>query len=263
LTITVLDVGQGESLFIEFPNGETLVMDGGGFYKNRLDVGGRVVAPFLWSRGIRKINYMVATHSDNDHIRGLHSLLNLFPVKYFLTLGDNFIGRRLRNLQNHAREKGAQLLPLKMNESLLIGNVRLIALHPKLGQSSSSDQRVDNDLSLVLRLEYRDFSMLFTGDISEKIEAKLTKAPQLIDTDILKAPHHGSRFSNSTTFIKAVSPDTVIFSSGYLNRMHHPHPETLKRYQRAGADIRRTDLHGAVQVITDGKSFKIHTHENL
>jgi competence protein ComEC len=263
LTISLLDVGQGESLLIEFPNGKILTMDGGGFYKNRLDVGGRVVAPFLWNRGIRKIDYMIATHSDNDHIRGLYSLLDLFPVKHFLTLGDNFVGQRLRSLQNQAHEKGATFLRLKMNEPIVVGEVRLIPLHPKPDQPSSSDRRVDNDLSLVLRLEYRDFRMLFTGDISEKIEAKLTKEPQQIEANILKAPHHGSRFSNSPTFIKAVSPDTVIFSSGYLNRMHHPHPETLERYQEAGVDIRRTDLHGAVQVITNGTSYKIHTHEKL
>lgn len=263
LTISVLDVGQGESLLIEFPNGETLIMDGGGFYKNRLDVGGRVVAPFLWNRGIRKIDYMVATHSDNDHIRGLYSLLDLFPVKHFLTLGDNFVGRRLRNLQNQAREKGAKFLRLEMNKPIVVGEVRLIPLHPQPDQSPISDRRVDNDLSLVLRLEYRDFSMLFTGDISDKIEEKLAKVPKQIEVDILKGPHHGSRFSNSTTFIRAVSPDTVIFSSGYLNRMRHPHPETLERYQKFGVDIRRTDLHGAVQIITSGNSYKIHTHENL
>ncbi len=263
LAISVLDVGQGESLLIEFPNGETLIMDGGGFYKNRLDVGGRIVAPFLWNRGIRKIDYMVATHSDNDHIRGLYSLLDLFPVKHFLTLGDSFVGQRLRNLQNQARERGAKFLRLKMNKPIHVGEVQLIPLHPEPGQSSSSDRRVDNDLSLVLRLEYRDFSMLFTGDISDKVEEKLAKNPQQVEADILKAPHHGSRFSNSPTFIKAVSPDTVIFSSGYLNRMHHPHPETLERYQDAGVDILRTDAHGAVQIITDGNDYEIRTHETL
>ncbi len=263
LSISVLDVGQGESLLIEFPNGETLVMDGGGFYKNRLDVGRRVVAPFLWNRGIRKIDYMVATHSDNDHIRGLYALLDLFPVKHFLTLGDNFVGRRLGNLQNRARRKGAKLLLLKMNKPINIGKVRLIPLHPESDQSSDSDRRIDNDLSLVMRLEYKDFSMLFTGDISDKVEGKLANSQHQLKADILKAPHHGSRFSNSSAFIEAVAPGTVIFSSGYLNRMRHPHPETLERYQKAGVDIRRTDAHGAVQVITDGNGYQIRTHNSL
>ena len=265
LVISVLDVGQGESLCIEFPNGETLIMDGGGFYKNRLDVGKRVVAPFLWNQGIRNIDYMVATHSDNDHIRGLHSLLDLFPVKHFLTLGESFVGWRLKNLEKKARKMGSEIIPLIMNQPITIGEVRLIPLHPGVepGPPSNSNRRIDNDLSLVLRLEYKNFSMLFTGDIGEKTEDKLTATPQQLKANILKGPHHGSRFSNSSDFIKAVRPSTVIFSSGYLNRMHHPHPETLERYREAGVDIRRTDEHGAVQIITDGNGYEIRTHESL
>jgi competence protein ComEC len=265
LAITVLDVGQGESLFIEFPNGQTLMMDGGGFYKNRLDVGKRVVAPYLWKRGIRNIDYMIATHSDNDHIRGLYSLLDLFPVNHFLTLGENRVGKRLQRLQKKAREKGVAFTPLEIGKSIRIGEVQLIPLHPgsESNPSTTLNRRIDNDLSLVLRLEYRDFSMLFTGDISEKIEKVLVANPLQLKADVLKGPHHGSRFSNSQSFIKTVHPSTVIFSSGYLNRMHHPHPETLERYKIAGIDIRRTDLHGAIRVITDGSIYKIRTHEEL
>ncbi|MBT3857013.1 MAG: DNA internalization-related competence protein ComEC/Rec2 [Nitrospina sp.] len=263
LTISMLDVGQGESLLIEFPTGETLVMDGGGFYKNRLDVGKRVVAPYLWHRGIRNIDYMVATHSDNDHIRGLHSLLDLFPVKHFLTLGEGFVGWRLQKLEKKSREKGAQFIPLKINKSIRIGDVRLTPLHPGPEPGRPSNQRVDNDLSLVLRLDYRDFSMLFTGDIGDKVEKKLVTIPHQLEADILKGPHHGSRFSNSQNFIDAVHPGTVIFSSGYLNRMRHPHPETLRRYSEAGVTIWRTDLNGAIKITTDGNNYEIQTHEIL
>ena len=263
LVISVLDVGQGESLCIEFPNGQTLIMDGGGFYKNRLDVGKRVVAPFLWKQGIRDIDYMVATHSDNDHIRGLHALLDLFPVKNFLTLGENSVGWRLRNLEKKAHEKGAELLALNRHQPITIGEVRLIPLHPGVPPTTDSKRRIDNDLSLVLRLEYKKFSMLFTADIGEKIETILAQTPEQLKADILKGPHHGSRFSNSLNFIEAVDPDTVIFSSGYLNRMHHPHPETLERYRKASVEIKRTDLNGAVQIITNGNGYEIRTHENL
>ncbi|MBT3369070.1 MAG: MBL fold metallo-hydrolase, partial [Nitrospina sp.] len=226
-----------------------------------LDVGRRVVAPYLWSRGIRKIDYMVATHSDNDHIRGLYSLLDLFPVNNFLTLSENSVGKRLKSLQKKSREKGSEFIPLKLNEPITIGEVRLIPLHPGPDQPSTSSRRIDNDLSLVLRLEFKDFSMLFTGDISDKIEKVLSASP--LQADILKGPHHGSRFSNSQVFINAVHPSTVIFSSGHLNRMRHPHPETLERYRNTGVDIRRTDRHGAIQVITNGNGYEIHTHEDL
>jgi competence protein ComEC len=263
LAITVLDVGQGESLLIEFPNGETMVMDGGGFYKNSLDVGRQVVAPYLWNRGIRNIDYMVATHSDNDHIRGLYSLLDLFPVKHFLTMGENSVGRRLQNLQEKSRKKGSDFIAFKFNIPIAIGEVKITPLHPGPEQPAISNRRIDNDLSLVLHLEYKDFSMLFTGDISNKIEKALVAKPLQLEANILKGPHHGSRFSNSEDFINAVRPSMVIFSSGYLNRMHHPHPETLERYQKAGVSISRTDTQGAIQVITDGKITKIRTHENL
>ncbi|MBT7179402.1 MAG: DNA internalization-related competence protein ComEC/Rec2, partial [Nitrospina sp.] len=126
-----------------------------------------------------------------------------------------------------------------------------------------SNQRVDNDLSLVLRLDYRDFSMLFTGDIGDKVEKKLVTIPHQLEADILKGPHHGSRFSNSQNFIDAVHPGTVIFSSGYLNRMRHPHPETLRRYSEAGVTIWRTDLNGAIKITTDGNNYEIQTHEIL
>ncbi len=264
LTITAIDVGQGESLLIDFPNGEIMVMDGGGFYKNRFDVGRRIVAPFLWNRGIRKIDYMVATHSDNDHIRGLSSLLELFPVKHFLTLDKNFVDRRLRRLQKKARERGTKSMPLQANEAVVIGGVRLIPLHPtRADQPVTPNRRTDNDLSLVLRLEYKNFRMLFTGDISKKIEKKLAATAHKIEVDILKGPHHGSRFSNSRIFINAVRPDAVIFSSGYLNHMRHPHPDTMRRYSEAGVNVWRTDLHGAVKIITDGDGYEIYAHETL
>jgi competence protein ComEC len=270
LTVNVLDIGQGESIFIEFPNGKTLIMDGGGFYKNSLDVGEVVIAPFLWNRGIDRIDYMVATHSDNDHIRGLDSVLDLFPVKTFLTFGDNIAGFRMKRLYAKAKEKNVQLVSLKRDQAFKIGETQLIPLHPDQNESleentrrDENTRRVDNDLSLVLRLDYQSFSMLFTGDIGNKVEEKLVKLYPDLKVDILKSPHHGSRFSNSEPFIEATRPDAVVFSSCYLNRMNHPHPETLIRYKNSDVNIYRTDLNGAVQIISNGQKYAIRTHEGL
>ncbi len=271
LIISVLDIGQGESIFIELPNGKTLLMDGGGFYKNSLDVGKTVIAPFLWNKGINRINYMVATHSDNDHIRGLDSVLDLFPVETFLTFGESISGYRFKRLQAKAVEKHAELVSLRTGEPFAIGETQLTPLHPAPEKESprentrrvENDLRVDNDLSLVLRLDYKSFNMLFTGDIGEKVENKLVKTNPGLKVDVLKGPHHGSRFSNSEPFIAATQPQAVVFSSGYLNRMKHPHPETLKRYNSAGVNIYRTDLNGAVQIVSNGQRHSIHTHEGL
>lgn len=271
LTVTVIDIGQGESIFIEFPNGKTLIMDGGGFYKNSLDVGKTVIAPFLWNRGIDHIDYMVATHSDNDHIRGLDSVLELFPVTTFLTFGENIAGYRMKRLYKKAKEKQAELVSLSPGEPFAIGKTKLTRLHPHPNSDpviendhrDENTRRVNNDLSLVLKMDYKDFNMLFTGDISQKVEETLIQTYPNMKVDILKGPHHGSRFSNSKAFINATQPEAVVFSSGYLNRMRHPHPETLKRYNQAGVKTYRTDLNGAVQIISNGQEHSIRTHEGL
>ena len=271
LTVSVLDIGQGESIFIEFANGETMIMDGGGFYKNSLDVGKTVIAPFLWNRGIDHIDYMVATHSDNDHIRGLDSVLDLFPVKTFLTFGENITGFRMKRLYAKAKDKQAELVSLTTGQVFSIGETHLTPLHPDQSRESSekitrrveNDRRVDNDLSLVIKLEHKNFSMLFTGDISDKVEEQLVKTYPKLKVNVLKGPHHGSRFSNSELFIESTQPQAVVFSSGFLNRMKHPHLETLNRYQNAGVNIYRTDLNGAVQIKSDGQNYSIRTHEGL
>ena len=266
LRIAILDVGQGESIFVEFPNRQTFVLDGGGFYKNALDVGRRVVAPFLWSRGIGKIDYLAATHSDNDHISGLESLAGLFRIGHYL---DGFPGtedERLSRLQRTVLASGAEHKLLLPGTPVHIGEVRLLRLdaEPVLARpvTYQGGGRVGNERSLVIQLEYRDFSMLLTGDIGEKTERRLIQSAAPLRAEFLKSPHHGSRFSNSESFIDAVRPRAVIFSSGHLNWMQHPHPEVLRRYARAGAAIYRTDRDGSIHIATDGHRHVIEGYEH-
>jgi len=261
LQVSILDVGQGESIFIEFPNRETMILDGGGFYKNSLDVGKMVVAPFLWDRGIGHIDYLAATHSDQDHISGLESLTELFSIGHFL---DGFSGlndSRIDKLRQKALSRQAVLVPLQPGIPLNIGEVRLTPLHPGpkfiLQTIANRKNKVGNELSLVLRLEYREFSMLLTGDIGESTEEYLIQQSAPLQADFLKSPHHGSRFSNSSSFIRTVQPQAVIFSSGYLNWMRHPHPEVVERYTSAGTKIWRTDLNGSIHITTDGIHHRI------
>ncbi len=261
LRIAILDVGQGESIFIEFPNRETLILDGGGFYKNALDVGKRVVAPFLWSQGIGRIDYLAASHSDNDHISGLESLVTLFPVGHFLDGFSRIRDRRIDALRANALAQGAQHVPLVPGTPFYVGAVKLLPLHPKTNRvqlaSYRRSRKVGNDRSLVLRLEYKNFSMLLTGDIGRRIENKLVHTAAPLKATLLKSPHHGSRFSNTAPFIDAVSPKAVIFSSGYLNWMKHPHPEVIERYETAGVNIFRTDRDGSIHIETDGQRHQI------
>ncbi len=240
-----------------------MILDGGGFYKSSLDVGKMVVAPFLWHQGIGHIDYLAASHSDQDHISGLESLVDLFSIGHFL---DGFSGlndSRIDRLKQKALSKHAVLVPLKPGVPLNIGEVRLISLHPGpefiLETVAKRKNKVGNELSLVLRLEYREFSMLLTGDIGKSTEEYLIGRNAPLKADFLKSPHHGSKYSNSSSFINAVKPQAVIFSSGYLNWMRHPHPEVVERYQSAGTKIWRTDLNGSIHITTDGIRHRIRS----
>ncbi|MFQ5449392.1 MAG: ComEC/Rec2 family competence protein [Nitrospinaceae bacterium] len=264
LKVSILDVGQGESIFIEFPDRKTMILDGGGFFKNVLDVGKLVVAPFLWNQGLRHIDYLAVTHSDNDHISGLESLADLFSVGYYL---DGFPGTkdgRIARLKGKLLKKGAIWVPLKVGKVFRIGNAALVPLSPEPRmletRGVAAHNRVGNDLSLVLRLEYKRFSMLLTGDIGRKTESYLVQKSAPLRSRILKGPHHGSRFSNTPGFIKAVGPSEVIFSAGYLNRMRLPAPEVVRRYEKAGVHVWRTDLDGAIRITTDGFQQRIESY---
>lgn len=147
-----------------------------------------------------------------------------------------------------------------------IGEVRLTLLHPSpefIATSSSSQNRIGNDLSLVWKIEYGTFSMLLTGDITEKAERYLVENNVPLQAGILKVPHHGSRTSSHPDFIRAVDPKDVIISSGRFNPFHHPHPAIVDRYSQYGATLWRTDLQGAIRITTDGTDTRISNHKDL
>jgi competence protein ComEC len=203
------------------------------------------------------------THSDNDHIRGLESLIQLFPVGHFFDPPAEIRDARIDKLRAKLLKNNTGYLPLQTGKTLTIGEVRLTPLHPGPEFASNYNEKNNNNRSMVLRLEYRDFKLLLTGDIGKKAERVLLDSGFPLQADFLKSPHHGSRFSNSPAFIEAVNPKAVFFSSGHLNRMHHPHEETLNRYKNKGSTLWQTNLHGAIQINTDGHHHQIKTHTNL
>jgi competence protein ComEC len=265
LSIYLLDVGQGESIYMEFPNGETLLLDGGGYFRNSLDVGKLVVAPFLWNRGLWGLNYVGATHSDHDHISGLESLTELVSVGHFLERRPAFPDRRIDRLKSRLTERKTVPLPLQPGKPWKVGEVRLTLLHPtpEFIAAYPAHDRIGNDLSMVWKIEYGAFSMLLTGDITEKVERYLVEHDAPLQAEILKAPHHGSRTSSHPDFIRAVGPRDVVVSSGRFNAFHHPHPNIVDRYDQYGATLWRTDLQGAICITTDGTNTRITDHKDL
>ena len=195
----------------------------------------------------------------------MESLLEFFPIGKFLDSPANRKDRRIQNLHRKAREMNVEPVTLEIGKPLHIGEARLILLHPgaEFLMDRGNRESSQNDLSLVFRLEYRQFSMLFTGDIERGGEEHLLTSGVPLKALFLKAPHHGSRSSNTPGFIQAVQPRAVIFSSGYLNPWRHPHPEVVERYRKAGAEIWRTDLNGAIVITTDGTHHKVRGHDSL
>jgi len=264
LQVWLLDVGQGESIFIEFPNGQNLLLDGGGYFTDALDVGTRVVGSFLWSRGIGTLDYLGATHSDQDHIDGVESVLDHFNVRHFLDRADGLHDRRFSRLRRRAMRHGVEPLLWRPGETLAVGEARLRLLHPTLKFHQAAGKplppRLANDWSWVILLEYRQFKMLLTGDITESAERWLVQTGAAVRADVLKAPHHGSRSSSSLEFLSAVGARDVMISSGTANVFRHPHPEALAAYQKQGLQVWRTDRQGALRLVTDGMSYRIQTH---
>jgi competence protein ComEC len=267
LSVWMLDVGQGESLCIEFPNGETLLVDGGGFYKNAPDAGRKILAPFLWNRGRTRIDYILATHSDHDHTGGLESLMDFFPVGHLLFPESSDQDFRLRRMKEKAQAHDIAILPLQFGAPFKAGGASLHLLHPSneyLAQPRKSKKaKSHNNNSLVLRLEYKQFQMLLTGDIEKDAETQLVANNQPLHAEILKVPHHGSKTSSTAEFIQAVAPKTALISSGYINIYHHPHPDVLQRYEEAGIRVWRTDRQGAIHITTDGATTTLQSHEGL
>lgn len=245
LRVTLLSVGQGESAFIEFPGGKTMLIDGGGLYGSNFDTGERIVAPFLWHKKIDAIDYMVLSHAQRDHMAGLRFIAENFKVKEFWWNGEGDLkglGRALKKRNTVIREIDSR------SEGIDIGGVGVETLNPLPG--SGLDQ---NDNSLVLRLVYGGKSFLFTGDIGEGAEKALYSSRRDISATVLKSPHHGSRYSSSSVFLDKVAPAIAAISAGRDNPFGFPHKETLDAYASRGVKVIRTDEAGAIEFTTDGR----------
>ncbi|MBI5468684.1 MAG: DNA internalization-related competence protein ComEC/Rec2 [Deltaproteobacteria bacterium] len=242
LRVTFISVGQGDSELIETPEGATMLIDGGGVWGG-FDIGEKVLAPFLWSRKIKEIDYLVLSHAQRDHMDGLKFIAGNFSVGEFWWNGYGDLGELGRIL----RKKG---IPMRTVDGAfatrVVGGVTVETLHP-----SGREPFDSNNMCLVLRIGYGKTRFLFTGDIGEDAEGELVKKD--IRAEVLKAPHHGSRYSSSEGFLKAVSPSVVVVSAGRYNVFRFPHAQTLERYRAAGAKVLRTDTDGAVTVRTDGE----------
>jgi competence protein ComEC len=257
LRITFLSVGHGDSAVIEFPGSAVMVLDGGGIGDSSFDPGERVIAPFLWSRKIARLDHIVLSHPQADHFGGLGFLATQFAPREFWSSGLEADAARYRTFLQDVDRGGVRRLQLRRGDHRRIGPVAIDALWPDDVRSTAAHSAADlNDQSLVLRFTYAGTRVLFAGDIGTRPEKTLvTCSADALRSDVLKVPHHGSDTSSTAAFLDAVAPRLAVVSSGWHDRFHLPRPAVLARYAARRCQVLRTDRDGAVtlRIGADGR----------
>ncbi len=254
LRVTLVDVGQGDAILVQFPDRHALLVDTAGSVGS-FDVGRRVVTPAAWALGVRRLDWLLVTHPDLDHAGGGVSILeDLDPREVWEGIAVPTNGPRSA-LVDAARRRTKVWRTVRAGHRLDVGGATLEVLHPPEPDWERRDVR--NDDSVVLRLRYGDAEFLLAGDAGVEFESTWTPPPDLGPFRLLKAGHHGSRSSSAERFVDAYDPDVVLVSAGQGNFFGHPHPDVLARFARARAVVFRTDRDGAVIVETDGVSVDV------
>jgi competence protein ComEC len=257
LQVTFLDVGQGDATFVEFPDRTTLLVDGGGKY-HEFDLGRLVIAPFLWNKGIERIDYLVATHPQADHIGGLVFVMKKFPVGEVWTNGTSKASQISNEFNEALREARLNSKIVQDGDQTQIGKVFLTILNPNLKDPGNPHAHsFENNEGIVMKIDYNLQSILLTADIEKEAEQRIMKEHPELKVTLLKAPHHGGKSSADPDFIKIISPEMTLFSAGLHNPYHHPNPETLLLYQQIHSRIYRTDRDGSLFFKTDGSHFSV------
>ncbi|MBC7755145.1 MAG: DNA internalization-related competence protein ComEC/Rec2 [Bdellovibrio sp.] len=237
MQVAVLDIGQGLSVVVKTAN-HTLLYDAGPKFNQQSDAGGRIVVPYLRGEGVTKLDGFMVSHNDIDHSGGAPSVLAQVPVGWFassFTESDSF------KLPTNA-------LKCLAGQHWQWDSVQFAVLYPSL-QSYEDANLSDNNRSCVVKITSQFGSILLTGDIEEPAEASLLAInADTLKSDVLIAPHHGSKTSSSPNFVQAVGAKKVIFTVGYLNRFKHPKPDIEKRYEASGVIEYRSDYAGALLI---------------
>ena len=252
LTISFINVGQGDSILVILPNTKTLLIDGG-----ERESSGKVLET-LQEVGLSHIDVVVATHPHADHIGGLIDVITNVNVGQVLDSNQMYTTHTFEDFLDAIDTEQIPLKSVGEGDSIdLDPTVKIDVLNPSASLSDGADNEAEfNDNSVVLKLTYGEFSALLTGDMQKTNEARLVlKNATALDAEVLKAGHHGSRTSSSLPFLKAVTPKVVIISLAAGNNYGHPHQEALDRLSAAGTELMlRTDVDGTITLTANGSS---------
>ena len=251
--VTFLDVGQGDSAVVELPDGQVVLIDGGATYE-RFDMGRGVVAPFLWSRGIRTIDQVIGTHPQLDHVGGLAWVVRHFNVQHYWGSGEARAELFYRRLQQSLAVRGLQEGVVREGlEVVSSGPCRMVALNPSaeepldgLLHDSQAGGHGLNNRSVVTRLTCGLHTMLFAADVERDGLSRMMRSTPHDPIEVLKVPHHGAVSSLNREWLTSVHPQYAVFSAGRHNSYQHPAAAVLAAYEEEGSLVLRTDRDGGV-----------------
>jgi competence protein ComEC len=257
--VSFLDVGQGDAAVVELPGSQVMVIDGGGFASEEFDAGEAILAPFLWSRKIAHVDILVMSHPQLDHYGGLAFIAEHFSPQELWFNGEQSTSPRFTRLWTALTRNGTTLRTLCRETSPISLSPRDTVYAQILNPPCHTVGLDTNNASLVVRLSHGTIDFLFTGDVEAEGEQQVLTGSSAVASEILKAPHHGSRTSSTAAFVRAVLPQLVVASLGFHNRFKFPAQEVVQRYEKNHSQFLRTDLHGTITIVSDGARFTVQT----
>jgi competence protein ComEC len=253
LEITAIDVGQADSTFLVTPEGRTILVDAGGplgGMRSEFDTGEDVVSPYLWSRGVSRLDVAVITHAHSDHMTGMFAVLNNFHP-HELWIGAIPDSSEFTRLLDQAHRQGTRIVQRYAGENFEYGSTDIHVFWPPGGTQPT---KPSNNDSLIMRFAYGKTAVLLEGDAEKKVERSVTEG--MPSAQVLKVGHNGSLTSTSEELLTSVQPRWAVISVGAHNSFGHPRREILQRLADCGAMVYRTDLNGALTFYLDGVSVR-------
>lgn len=250
LTVHFINVGQGDSIFLQLPNYQTMLVDAG---PNEF---GSTVVSYLQKQGVNRIDYLVATHPHEDHIGGMDLVINSFDIGKIYMPRVTTTTKTFEDVLLSIQAKGLKITPARAGIVVLLDQSGL-----KINFLAPCGSRYEdlNNWSAVLKVQYGGTSFLLTGDVQSESEQEMLASGANLKADVLKVGHHGSHSSTTAAFLKAVSPKYAVISVGAGNDYGHPHQETLAKLVNAGVKVYRADRDGTVVFVSDGKTLTVRT----
>ena len=256
LRIHFLDVGQGDSTFIETPKNKTILIDGGGSMSKNFDVGKSTLLPYILDRGYTKIDYVIISHFDQDHVGGILTILEELTVEKVIIAKQNEESENYKKFLEIVNQNKIKVIEVEAGDKIKIEeDIYFDIIWPLQNQIT---QNVLNNNAIVAKLNYKKISMLFTGDIEEIAEKEILKKyenTKILNSTILKIAHHGSKTSTTDNFLSLVNPQIALIGVGENNLFNHPAVQTIQKLKDKNVKIFRTDEKGEITLYinTNGK----------